>query len=166
MQSVTLNNKELKKIEYAGNYEEFLNLIIKTFNLDENLKQKMKIQTEDETLIESQDDFEDNIMGDYPHIYVEVEIPKKQTIKEEKPKNDNDKKEKENNKNSKIDEPKQNQNTSSIIDTNKIINDIEKILTEKILDNLNKSFNQVNEENKKIDEQIKADKNILKILLL
>ena len=159
MQTVTLNNKDTKKIEYAENYEEFLDSIIKAFNLDENLRNKMIIKTEDGTVIESQDDFDDNIMGDYPHIFVTVEIPKKEIINEEETKIDNAKKENESNKNSKIDEPKQNQNIP-IIDTKIIINEIEKMLTEKILDNLNQNFNQVNEENKKLGDQIKGDKKI------
>jgi len=74
MQSVILNNKEKKKIKYSDNYEEFLTLILEAFELDENLKNKMTINTEDGTYIESQDDFEDNIAGEFPDIYVNVHV--------------------------------------------------------------------------------------------
>ena len=76
MQSVTLNNKETKKIELTDNYEEFLIFILKAFGLDENLKDKMIIKLEDGTPIENNDDFDNNIMGDFPHVFVFVDIPK------------------------------------------------------------------------------------------
>ena len=85
MQKVTLNDNEIKQINYADSYEEFINSILKAFNLDESLKDKMIIKTDDGTLIQSADDFEDNIMGEFPPILVTVEIPKKPSkIEEEK----------------------------------------------------------------------------------
>ena len=85
MQKVTLNNNEIKQIDYVETYEEFINSILKVFNLDECLKEKMRIQTDDGTVIQSADDFDDNIMGDFPPILVTVEIPKKPSkIEEEK----------------------------------------------------------------------------------
>ena len=76
MQSVTLNNKETKKINYLDNYEEFLTSILEAFRLDENLKDKMIIKTKDGDKIESQDDFENLILGEFPHVFVSVDIPK------------------------------------------------------------------------------------------
>ena len=83
MQKVTLNDNEVKQIEYAGNYEEFKNSILKVFNLDESLRDKMVIKTDDGTLIENADDFDDNIIGDFPPILVTVDIPKKPNKNEE-----------------------------------------------------------------------------------
>ena len=118
MQKVTLNNNEIKQIKYADSYEEFINSILKAFNLDECLKDKMRIQTDDGTVIQNGDDFDDNIMGEFPPILVYVEIPKKPSkIEEEKNKKEDEKKDEK--KNEKNEEQKVNQN-SQIFDTTKL----------------------------------------------
>ena len=83
MQKVTLNDNEVKQIEYAEDYEEFINSILKAFNLDERLRDKMVIKTDDGTLIENADDFDSNIIGDFPPILVTVNIPKNPNKNEE-----------------------------------------------------------------------------------
>ena len=90
MEKVTLNDNECKFIDFAETYEDFINNIINVFGLDENLKYKMKIQTDDGTLINNSDDFEYNVIGEFPPILVCVDIPKKQTTIKETKKDDDD----------------------------------------------------------------------------
>ena len=84
MQRVTLNNKENKKINLADNYEDFLTFILKAFGLDENLKDKMIIKTDDGTPIESQNVFDDLILGDFPDVFVSVNYKHFEIISENK----------------------------------------------------------------------------------
>ena len=156
MQKVTLNDNEVKQIGYTEDYEEFINSILKAFNLDERLRDKMVIKTDDGTLIENADDFDSNIIGDFPPILVTVDIPKNPNKNEEEKniKKDKKKDDKKDDKKDENEEQKVNQN-SQIFDTTKLLNDIEKMLNEKILVNLNQSLNQVTEENKNLDKQLK-----------
>ena len=159
MQKVTLNGNEVKQINYADNYEEFINSILKAFNLDESLRDKMEIKTDDETIIQNADDFEDNIIAYFPPILVTVDIPKKPNKNEEEKdiKEDEKKDDKKDDKKDENEEQKVNQN-SQIFDTTKLLNDIEKMLNEKILVNLNQSLNQVTEENKNLDKKLNDQK--------
>ena len=126
MQKVTLNDNEIKQIEYAEDYDEFINSILKVFNLDECLKEKMRIETDDGTVIQNAEDFDDNVIGVFPPILVTVEIPKKPSKKEEE-KNIKEDEKKEEKKDEKNEEKKVNQN-SQIFDTTKLLNEFEKML--------------------------------------
>jgi hypothetical protein len=141
-QKVVLNNNIIKEIDRSKSYEELIDKILKEFNLDEKLKQKLIIETEDKTIIDEEESFNDCIVDDdYPKIFVKVDIPKQSSTNNEFDDKNNGEKQKENQELSK-------KEATIFFDSKQLLNDIENMINQKIIVNLNKSINQVSEENK------------------
>jgi len=155
-QKVVLNNDIIKEIDYTTSYEELIDKILQEFNLDKKLKNKLIIETEDHTVIDGEDSFIDCIVDEnYPTIFVKVDIPKQSPTKNEL----DDKNNKENKKENQEPEPSKKE-APMFFDSKQLLDDIEKMITQKIVVDINKSIIQVSEENKKVEKELKEQKKI------
>ena len=103
-------NKEIKYIKPCENFEELFKEIKKAFNIDDIYDNKIEIKTEEETDIKDQDDFDNNILDEYPPLIVKIpNYSNNQNIKNNNNQNNN------------------NQNTNNF-DQNNFLKEIEKII--------------------------------------
>jgi len=145
MNEKVIFNKEIKYIKQCENYEELLNEIKKTFNIDNIYDNKIMIKTEDETEINNQDDF-DLIADEYPplNIYIENYTENKSSIE----------------KNS-LNKNIQNNNQNTInFDQNKLLKEIGKIIETQFEKNIESQFEKI------IDKKIKNIDNTFKKLTI